>query len=111
MRAALTFHGVSDQSLDARGHLHVRVATPAGLRQYVIWATPRPPDVPEFHVAHGVCSPGSELIGAVVTAAVFRQATRRRHLEWLAERSGIMLADAGRIDALAAQIAAGSDLS
>lgn len=110
MRAALTFHGANDQSVDARGHLHVRVGTPSGSRHYVIWATPRPPDVPDFLVAHGVCAPGPEPLGAVVTAAVFRQATRRRHLEWLAERSLVVLADAGRIDALAAQIAAGSDL-
>lgn len=45
-----------------------------------------------------------------MTTTVFRQATRRGQLEWLAERSLVTLVDAGRLDALAAQIAAGSDL-
>jgi hypothetical protein len=110
LRVALTIRGVTDQRVDQRGHLHAVAATPKGPREYVVWATPRPPEIDDFRVAHGVCAPGPDPTGALVTPAVFREARRRERLEWLAARSQVELRDAGRIGEVADRIAAGVDL-
>lgn len=110
MRAALTYHGAVDQAMDARGHLHVRVQHSGVDREYALWASPRPPDLPDFYAAHQVCSPGPTISGLFVAPSSFLEEGRRRRFEWLAERSLLGLIDEGRIDDIAARIAAGKDL-
>jgi len=110
LRVLLTIRGVTNQRLDQRGHLHVVSKAPKGLREYVVWATPRPPEIDDFRIAHGVCAPGPDPTGALVTPAVFRETRRRERYEWLAARSHVELRDAGRIGEVADRIAAGIDL-
>jgi hypothetical protein len=110
LRVALTIRGLTDQRIDQRGHLHAVATTQKGPREYVVWATPRPPEIDDFRVAHSVCAPGPEPTGALVTPSVFREARRRERYEWLAARSHVQLRDAGRIGEIADRIAAGVDL-
>jgi hypothetical protein len=110
LRAALTRYGAIDQRLDARGHLHVQVGSAVNRREYVVWASPRPPRVGDFRIAHGICRQGPAPTGAMVTTSVFREMRRRAESDWLAEVSLVRLADEGRIDQLASTIARGEDL-
>jgi TIR domain len=110
LRLALTMRGVTDQRFDQRGHLHVIAPAGAGGREYVVWATARPPEIDDFRIAHRVCAPGPNPAGALITPAVFREARRRERDQWLAARSEVQLRDAGRIGEIADSIAAGADL-
>jgi len=110
VRVALAIRGVTNQRVDQRGHLHAVASTAKGPKEYVVWATPRPPEIDDFRVAHAVCAPGPEPAGALVTPAVFREARRRERYDWLAARSNVQLRDAGRIGEIADRIAAGIDL-
>lgn len=119
LRGALRSHPNVSQRLDATGHLHV-TATPATAkvpwahrsapREYVVWISPRPPEIDSFRMAHGVCDPGPDPTGAIVTAATYQSPGRREGYAWLAGRSLVRLYEDTNVRDLAARIARGEDL-
>jgi TIR domain-containing protein len=110
MRMALARRGIADQRLDPRGHLHVMVTTGGSKREYVLWATPRPPEVDDFRMAHTVCDPGPHPSGVIMVPVHYGEVRRRERSEWLAKRSLVRLHDIGRIEAVADRISHGEDL-
>ena len=110
LRVALSLRGVVDQRVDRRGHLHVSVPANGVRREYVVWSTPRPPEVDDFRTAHGICGSGTKPVGAVVTPSIYRERRKRESHNWLAERSLVQLRDIGRLGEIADLIAAGADI-
>lgn len=83
---------------------------PAGSRQpeYVVWTTPRPPAIWDFHHTHVSGGAGSGRRGLIIAPAPFFVSIRKTHFDWLAQCSTIKYCDEGQLMNVAAAIAVGN---
>jgi len=102
LEGALLEHGVTVQDI-----------TPGGLRfrgkngkEYLVWLTPRPPEIGDFHSIHGQLHLPS--IGVVIGLARLMEPLRIAQTNWLAKLADVRLVDEGHLKQAAASIAAGT---
>ena len=84
------------------GAFHVRVRS----REYRVWLTPRPPEMPDFHRAH--CAVGTSETGVVIGLSRLMEPAGQARNTWLAGLCCFALADEGQLISVARQIAAGT---
>jgi hypothetical protein len=102
LEGALLEQGVTIQSVTPGGLRFVG----ANGREYLVWLTPRPPELPDFHGIHGhVAAPAT---GVVIGLARLMEPTRLAQTDWLANLCGVRLVDEGHLRQAAARIAAGT---
>ena len=75
-------------------------------REYRVWLTSRPPEMPDFHRAHGAVSPPTT--GVVVGLSRLMEPAHHERTAWLADLCRLELADEGQLSDVARAIAAGT---
>ncbi len=103
LEGALLEHGVSVPSLTSSGMLRVR-SRPG--TDYLVWLTPRPPELTDFHGVHGHVAPPSR--GVVVGLSRLMEPVRLAQTGWLAGLSQIKMIDEGHLKLAASEIARGA---
>jgi hypothetical protein len=99
---ALVEQGILVSQPTSAGMLRVRSHTGT---EYLVWLTPRPPELPDFHGVHGRVTP--PLKGVVVGLSRLMEPARLAQTGWLAGLSQIQLVDEGHLKLAASQIARG----
>jgi hypothetical protein len=84
------------------GAFDVRVAG----KDYLVWLTTRPPDMPDFHRAHGAVAVPA--IGVIIGLSRLMEPARTTRTAWLAGLCQFKLADEGQLSQVARDIARGS---
>jgi hypothetical protein len=102
LEGALLEHGISLPPLTSGGMLRVR--SNAGI-EYIVWLTPRPPELPDFHNVHGQAAP--PLKGVVIGLSRLMEPGRLAQTGWLAGLSQIKMVDEGHLKLAASDIAQG----
>ena len=102
LEGALLEHGISVPPLTSGGMLRVR--SHAGTN-YLVWLTPRPPELPDFHSVAGQADP--PLKGVVVGLSRLMEPLRLAQTGWLAGLSQIKMIDEGHLKLAASEIAQG----
>jgi len=102
LEGALLEQGVGPSVLSSRGTLQVR--SHSGI-EYIVWLTPRPPELPDFHVVHGQANHPQK--GVVVGLSRLMEPLRLSQTGWLANLSQITLIDEGHLKLAAAEMANG----
>jgi hypothetical protein len=102
LEGALLERGISLPALTSGGMLRVR--SNAGT-EYIVWLTPRPPELPDFHNVHGQATP--PLKGIVIGLSRLMEPTRFAQTGWLAGLSQIKMVDEGHLKLAAFDIAQG----
>jgi hypothetical protein len=97
MRLALSAEGISDVRFE-RGSLHVGNGP-----EYIVWLTPRPPELLDFYSTHKGCS--STTKGVIIGLSQLMEPSTFNTLDWLATVSNIVLVDEGQLKNAAAEIA------
>jgi hypothetical protein len=103
LEGALLQNGVSAPVLGAGGALQVQSRTGS---EYMVWLTPRPPELPDFHVVHGQSVPPVQ--GVVVGLSRLMEPVRLAQTGWLAGLSNIKMVDEGHLKVAASQMAQGT---
>ena len=103
LEGALAEHGISLPPLTSSGMLQVR--SHAGI-EYLVWLTPRPPELPDFHSVHGQAVP--PLKGVVIGLSRLMEPIRLAQTGWLAGLSQIKMVDEGHLKLAASDIAQGT---
>jgi hypothetical protein len=77
--------------------------------QYVVWITPRPPELPDFHAAHAGCQFPANTVGVVVGVGLSNLLDPEtvRRLTWLSGICKLVLVDQGLIVSASQKIAEG----
>lgn len=78
----------------------------AGRRSYRTWLTPRPPELPDYHRAHGGTQPPAA--GVIIGLSQLMEVSRQRQHEWLAGLCNMTLVDEGMITRAAADMVQGT---
>jgi len=102
LEGALLEHGISLPPLTPGGMFRVR--SHAG-SEYLVWLTPRPPELPDFHGVHGQALP--PLKGVVIGLSRLMEPLRLAQTGWLAALSQIKMVDEGHLKLAASEIAQG----
>jgi len=102
LEGALAEYGISVPQLTPAGMLRVR-SHPG--TEYVVWLTPRPPELPDFHGVHGQAAPPVK--GVVVGLSRLMEPSRLAQTGWLAGLSQIRMIDEGHLKMAASEIAEG----
>jgi TIR domain len=102
LEGALLEQGVAMPELTPSGMLRVR--SPAGI-EYLVWLTPRPPELPDFHGVYGQIAP--PIKGVVVGLSRLMEPVRFAQTGWLAGLSQILMVDEGHLKIAASKIARG----
>jgi len=77
-------------------------------RQYVVWITPRPPELPDFHATHVGCQFPAGMVGVIVGLKSLLEPEMQRRLKWLSGVCKLVLVDQGHILSASRKIAEGS---
>ena len=81
-------------------------AVSASGKHYLVWLTPRPPEMPDFHRAHdAVMAP---TIGVIIGLSRLMEPDRAARTTWLANLCKLELADEGQLSQVARDIAGGA---
>lgn len=103
LRRNLDLHGVKTHRVDpSTGAVTVRAKS----RDYVIWSSPRSPELADFHGAHAIVKTPAR--GVVVALSRFLEDRTAARIKWLSGVCDIRLFDRGQIEQLTQQIADGS---
>jgi hypothetical protein len=102
LEGALLEQGVSPLPLSSTGI--VRVRSRAG-GEYLVWLTPRPPELPDFHRVHGQAIPPVK--GVVIGLSRLMEPMRLAETGWLAGLSQIKMIDEGHLKLAASEMAQG----
>jgi hypothetical protein len=103
LEGALAEQGIAVPPLTPGGMLRVRSHSGT---EYVVWLTPRPPELPDFHGVHGQAAP--PLKGVVVGLSRLMEPLRLAQTGWLAGLSQIKMIDEGHLKLAASEIAEGA---
>jgi hypothetical protein len=103
LEGALAAEGVALAPLTPRGMVPVRSNN--GI-EYLIWLTPRPPELLDFHSVHGATIPPAK--GVVIGLSRLMEPTRFEQTAWLAGLSQIIMIEEGQLKKAASAIAKGT---
>jgi TIR domain len=103
LRRSLDLHGVTTHRVDPSTGA---VTVTAQKKDYVIWSTPRSPELADFHGAHAIVKTPAR--GIVVALSRFLEDRTAQRIQWLSGVCDIQLFDRGQIEQLTQQIANGS---
>jgi hypothetical protein len=98
---ALRRVGLRAEPFEATGALRVQ----SGNKDYMVWLTPRPADLADFHHVHGKALPPCR--GVIIGLSRLMEPTRMRRSNWLAGLCQLTLVDEGHMKLAAAEIARG----
>jgi hypothetical protein len=103
MLEALSLAGAPEPSMRADGMLTVNSAA----KQYAVWITTRPPELPDFHVTHaGSLSPVGTT-GVIIGHRQLLEPEVQRRLVWLSGVCRLVLVDEGNLVSAAYDMAGG----
>jgi hypothetical protein len=103
LEGALLEQGLVQPYLTPAGGMRVQSH---GGQEYLVWLTPRPPELPDFYSVHGQAA--SPLRGVVIGLARLMEPSRLAQTDWLAGLSQVKLVDEGHMKQAAAQMARGN---
>jgi hypothetical protein len=103
LEGALAAQGVALAPLTPHGMIPVNSTN--GI-QYMIWLTPRPPELLDFHSVHGATVPPAK--GVVIGLSRLMEPMRLEQTVWLADLSQITMIEEGQIKKAACAIAKGT---
>jgi hypothetical protein len=106
MQNALLAEGVRGAAFGPGGVLSASSVSPGKPRQYAVYVTSRPPELPDFHHTHGSCADPYPR-GVIVGPDAHLAGIRRTRLDWLSDRSSIRYFDEGQMSQVAQAIARG----
>lgn len=103
LEGALSAEGVALAPLTPQGLVPV---TAKNGTQYLVWLTPRPPELLDFHTVHGATA--APVRGVIVGLSRLMEPSRLEQTDWLAGLSSIALIEEGQLKNVATQIARGT---
>jgi hypothetical protein len=103
LEGALAASSVALEPLTPRGMVPV---TSKNGTQYLIWLTPRPPELLDFHTVHGATIP--PVRGVVIGLSRLMEPLRFEQTSWLADLSRITMIEEGQLKKTATAIAEGT---
>lgn len=103
LEGALASEGVPLAPLTPKGLVPV---TSKNGTQYLVWLTPRPPELMDFHRVHGATVAPSK--GVIVGLSSLMEPTRFQVTTWLAGLSSILMVEEGQLKNIATQLARGT---
>lgn len=103
MLKSLKLAGAVDSRMRADGMLVVN----SGAKNYAVWVTTRPPELPDFQVAYSGCMNPAGTVGVIVGHRELLEPEVHRRLVWLSGVCRLVLVDEGRIVSAAYDMAGG----
>jgi hypothetical protein len=103
MVECLALAGVTGSRMRADGLLVVN----GGGKCYAVWITTRPPELPDFYVAHSGSMNPAGTVGVIVGHRELLEPETHRRLVWLSGICRLVLVDEGRIFSAAIDMAGG----
>jgi hypothetical protein len=100
---ALDLEGVTLEPIGTSG---VSIARARNNTEYVLWLTPRPPELLDFHGVYGHAA--SPMRGVVIGLSRLMEPARLEQTNWLASIAQLKIVDEGMIKTAAAEIAQGT---
>lgn len=103
LEGALASEGVAIAPLTPQGIVPI---TAKDGTQYLVWLTPRPPELLDFHTVHGATA--SPAKGVIVGLSRLMEPVRLEQTTWLAGLSSITVVEEGQLTKAAMQMARGT---